>query len=101
MDYFSKKHRQVQNFSKRLLEVMAFHQNSGNGGLLEGLELISDIHSGVRRKLPTSAPTGFVPTVWEPEVFGKEGLNWRSYEIAALWALREKLRSGDVYVEQQ
>ncbi len=31
-------------------------------------------------------------------MFSEDGLNWRSYEIAALWVLREKLRSGDVYV---
>lgn len=99
VDYFAKKHRQVQNFSKRLLEVMTFHRNSGDGGLLEGLELINEIHAGVRRKLPMDAPTGFIPTVWEPEVFGENGVDWRSYEIAALWVLREKLRSGDVYVE--
>lgn len=65
---------------------------------MEGLELVREIHSNVRRKLPTAAPTGFVPPVWEPEVFGQEDLNWRSYEVAALWVLREKLRSGDVYV---
>ena len=98
-DYFAKHHRQVQNFSKRLLEVMTFNKSSPDAGLLEGLKLIGDIHDGVRRKLPTTAPTSFVPLVWESEVFGAEGLNWRSYEIAALWALREKLRSGDIYVE--
>lgn len=99
VDYFSKKHRQIQNFSKRLLEVMTFHRSAGDGGLLEGLKLIDEIHAGARRKLPMGAPTGFIPAVWEPEVFGENGLDWRSYEIAALWVLREKLRSGDVYVE--
>lgn len=97
-DYFAKRHRQVQNFSKKLLEVMTFQRGSPDAGLLEGLELINEIHAGTRRKLPTGAPTAFVPTVWASEVFGGEGLDWRSYEIAALWVLREKLRSGDIYV---
>ena len=73
VDYFSKKHRQVQNFSRRLLEVMVFQRNSGDGGLLAGLELVKKIHSGTRRKLPTAAPTGFIPAVWEPEVFDERG----------------------------
>ncbi len=98
VDYFAKRHRQVKNFSKRLLEVMTFLKNSADGGLLEGLGLVNEIHAGVKRKLSTSAPTDFVPSVWASEVFAKDGLNWRSYEIAALWVLREKLRSGDVYV---
>ena len=97
-DYFAKKHRQVQNFSKRLLEVMSFRRNADDAGLLEGLRLVSEIHASIRRKLPTSAPTAFVPPVWADEVFVDEGLNWRSFEIAALWVLRERLRSGDVFV---
>ena len=99
-DYFAARHRKVQNFSKRLLEVMTFYPNAGDAGLLEGLTLVAKIHAGARRKLPVTAPTRFIPPVWELEVFGDEELNWRSYEIAALWVLREKLRSGDVYVKQ-
>ena len=99
-DYFAARHRKVQNFSKRLLEVMTFDRNTGDAGLLEGLALVAEIHAGIRRKLPTTAPTRFIPPVWESEVFGDEEFNWRSYEIAALWVLREKLRSGDIYVKQ-
>ena len=33
-------------------------------------------------------------------MFGAEGLNWRSFEIAIPWVLREKLCSGDIYVKQ-
>ena len=56
-----------------------------------------EIHTGKRRKLPANAPTAFIPGVWQAEVMTDEGLNWRSYEIAALWILRQRLRSGDVY----
>ncbi len=49
VDYFAKRHRQVRNFSKRLLEVMTFYKNTNDGGLLEGLKLIADIHSGVKK----------------------------------------------------
>ena len=98
VDYFAKRHRAVQNFSKQLLNVMAFRASSQDQGLLEGLKLVSEIHSGQRRKLPSNAPTAFVPNEWQPEVIEEDGFNWRSYEIAALWVLRQKLRSGDVYV---
>ena len=97
VDYFATKHRKVQNFSKRLLEVMDYHASSPDEGLLEGLALVREIHAGVRRKLPSGTPTAFIPDVWRDEVFTEGGLNWRSYEIAALWVLRQKLRSGDVY----
>lgn len=28
----------------------------------------------------------------------EEGFHWRNYELAALWVLRQRLRSGDIYV---
>lgn len=99
VDYFAKRYRAVQNFSKRLLCTMQFHASSFDQGLLEGLGLIRDIHDGKRRKLPTDAPTAFIPDAWWNEVIREEGVNWRSYELAALWVLRQKLRSGDIYVQ--
>lgn len=96
-DYFAKRHRKVQRFSRRFLSTMQFHASSHDAGLLEGLRLVGEIHAGQRRKLPSATPTAFVPASWTDEIFTDGGLNWRSYEIAALWVLRQKLRSGDVY----
>nr|MDQ3398786.1 Tn3 family transposase [Deinococcota bacterium] len=98
VDYFSTRHRSVQNFSKPFLNTLEFRIGGKDQGLLRALGLIDDIHQGRRRKLPVDAPTAFLPTTWRDEVMSEEGLNWRSYEIAALWVLRERLRSGDVYV---
>jgi TnpA family transposase len=98
VDYFVKRYRSVQNFSKKLLSTLRFHASSTDQGLLEGLGLIRDIHEGRRRKLPSGAPTAFIPEVWRGEVMVEEGLDWRNYELAALWVLRQKLRSGDIYV---
>lgn len=97
VDYFSKRYRKVQNFSRRLLDVMRYESSGPDGGLLKALDLVREIHAGTRRKLPPNAPTAFVPDVWQAEVMTEEGVNWRSYEIAALWILRQRLRSGDVY----
>jgi hypothetical protein len=94
VDYFSKKHRQVQNFSKRLLDVMVFQRSSSDGGLLEGLKLIDEIHAGTKRKLPTAAPTGFVPPVWESEVFGEEGLNSRTGKARPVGPSSAQLRDS-------
>lgn len=103
VDYFAKKYPSVCKFSQRLLQVMHFQSQGNDAGLLEGLTLISEIHAGTRRKLPTNAPTAFIPEAWQAEVFvDMEGiplLNWRSYELAALWTLRDKLRSGDIYIQ--
>ena len=54
VDYFSKKHRSIQNFSKLLLEVLTFKSNAPKDGLLQGLEHIADIHQG--KSAQTSCP---------------------------------------------
>ena len=98
VDYFSQRHRSVQNFSKKLLSTLDFRAGGSEQGLLEGLRLVREIHAGERRKLPAGAPTAFIPKVWLGEVVTADGLDWRAFEIAALWVLRERLRSGDVYL---
>jgi TnpA family transposase len=98
-DYFAKNHSKVEKFSKRYLQGMVFLASSDDEGLLEGLEVIKAIHNGTKRKIPTTAPTAFIPSSWFKEVFRDDGLDWKSYEIAALWVLRQKLRSGDVYLQ--
>lgn len=98
VDYFSKRYRSVQNISKPLLATMDFVAADKDQGLLKGLGLVDEIHQGQRRKLPASTPTSFIPNAWWDEIIEDDCLDWRSYEIAALWVLREKLRSGDVYV---
>ena len=99
VDYFSKKHSSVQKFSKLLLEVLSFKSQTSEDKLLQGLNLIREIHKGNRRKLPAEAATSFLPNAWRTEVVTAEGLHWRNYEIASLWVLRERLRSGAIFVK--
>src|SRR5699024_2979420 len=45
------------------------------------------------------APLGFVPKRWEKHVYGEGGrINRHYYEMAALTELKNRIRSGDVYV---
>ena len=59
---------------------------------------VHEIHLGKRRKLPSDAPTDFIPDTWRSYVLDTEEIDWRYYELAALWVLRQRLRSGDVYL---
>lgn len=77
---------------------MQFHSRSNDQGLLQALALVQEIHAGTRRKLPDTAPTEFIPDTWRSYVIEAEGFNRRYYELAALWILRQQLRSGDVYL---
>ena len=99
VDYFCQFYNRVRRFSTKLLATLQFQARGDDQGLIDALELIHEIHQGQRRKLPEDAPTGFIPKNWWAYVLeGDRVSNWRGYELAALWVLRQQLRSGDVYL---
>ncbi|MGP1387863.1 MAG: Tn3 family transposase [Thainema sp.] len=99
VDYFCQFYNRVRRFSTKLLATLQFQARGDDQGLMDALQLIHEIHQGQRRKLPEDAPTGFIPKNWWAYVLeGDRVSNWRGYELAALWVLRQQLRSGDVYL---
>lgn len=99
VDYFCQFYLRVRRFSTKFLATLEFQARGEDQGLLQGLRLIRSIHQGERRKLPEDAPTGFIPKPWQAHVIEANGsVNWRNYELAALWVLRQQLRSGDIYL---
>lgn len=100
VDYFCQCYRRVRRFSTQFLATLEFQARGDDLGLLDALQLIHEIHQGQRRKLPDTAPTDFIPKSWRAYVLETEPSNWRDYELAALWVLRQQLRSGDIYLLQ-
>jgi len=83
----------------RWLEVLSFCANRDDDDLLEGVEVLRELNRTRRRKLPTDAPLTFVPKAWLPFVLsGEDRVSRRFWELALLWRLRDRLRSGDVWV---
>jgi TnpA family transposase len=97
VDYFCEKYPSIRRFSSQFLSTLQFHAQSEDQGLLKALNLIRDIHSGNKRQLPTDAPTDFIPNDWRSYVVEEDGFNRRYFELASLWILRQRLRSGDIY----
>lgn len=58
------------------------------------------MHAAGRRTLPDKPPTGFIRRSWRPFVIKKDGIDRKAYEICALSELRDRLRAGDVWVEE-
>jgi len=67
------------------------------------VEILRELNATGARKVPAGAPTGFVPTKWRGylDTAAKSGNTsvYRHYwELCVLLALRDALRSGDVWV---
>jgi TnpA family transposase len=67
--------------------------------LLAALDVLRDVHAKDQRKLPPRATTAFLKPAWRKLVGTGATLDRRTYEVAAMMTLRDRLRSGDIWVE--
>ena len=83
----------------RWLELLSFCSHRDDDELLEGIEVLRELNRTGRRKVPLDAGLSFVPKAWLPFVLsGEDKVSRRFWELALLWRLRDRLRSGDVWV---
>ena len=73
----------------------------GNERLLQAIELVRQLDAGEVKKLPPQAPTAFVP----PELHraltdGSGTINRNAWETGLALAMKDALRSGDLYLPQ-
>jgi hypothetical protein len=69
---------------------------------LRAIELLGGAYDGGGRKLPSSLPISFLRPAWRDAVHhaaSAGGNERRTWEAATLLALRDRLRSGDIWVE--
>jgi hypothetical protein len=93
----------IRQFAPKVLEAVRFAGGTDAKPLIEALEILRELNATGARNVPTGAPTLFVPTRWQgylDEAAAKgDTTAYRHYwELCTLLALRDGLRSGDVYV---
>ncbi|HEY3849071.1 MAG TPA: Tn3 family transposase, partial [Acetobacteraceae bacterium] len=89
----------LRKFAPVLLGALAFRATRVNDPMLMALKLLADLNHSGRRDLPPDAPMPFRKE-WQRLVRKEGRLNRRLYETAVFATLREKLRSGDIWVER-
>ena len=89
----------VRKYAGRFLETFAFHSTRRHDPLLAAIETLKQLNSEGRRVLPDRVPVAHLGTTERKLIFGQARPDRRLYEIATLAALRERLRSADIWVE--
>ena len=80
---------------------LPFQSEPGAGQLLDGIQLLRKIDQANGRSLPEDAPTGFVPAGWQASLKKESGaIDKRLWEISLALAVRDALRSGDLYLPE-
>jgi TnpA family transposase len=71
----------------------------GSEQLVQGLAVVRQLDAGTLKTLPRLAPTAFVPRKFWPALTEPDGnLDRRTWELGLAVAVRDGLRSGDVYL---
>ena len=89
----------VRRMSPVILGAFSFRSWKDNDPLLAALDVVRELHASGAKKLPAHPPTSFLRPAWRKLVKTDAGTDRRAYEVAVMMALRERLQSGDVWVE--
>lgn len=80
---------------------LLFATASGNDSLMKGIEIARGLNSGDIKSLPPDAPISFVPKDLYPVLRDRSGkLNRNAWEMGLALAMKDRLRSGDLYLPQ-
>ncbi len=90
----------LRKFAPALIEALEFHAaRGGSDPMLAALRLLADLNRSGKRQVPPDVPMPFRKE-WRRLVLEEGKPNRRLYETAVLATLRDRLRSGDVWVER-
>lgn len=98
--FLANRYRAIKGFSTHFLAALTFEHAFTGDDFDQALQLVSDWHADRRRKKNLGElPMKFVLPSWKSFVEPVKGQVDRSaYELSVLARLRDRLRSGDVYV---
>ncbi len=82
-----------------LLGAFVFRSWKSDDPLLAALDVLRGVHVAGQRNLPPRPPMAFLKPAWRKLVGTGATLDRRAYEVAVMMMLRDRLRSGDIWVE--
>jgi hypothetical protein len=89
----------LRKIAPALLDAIDFKATRANDPTLAAIRLLRELNASGRRAVPADAPMPF-RKAWRRLVIKDGEPDRRLYETAVLATLRNKLRSGDVWVER-
>lgn len=90
----------LRKFAPQLIEALEFRSGRGSAGSVKAIELLRELNRSGKRDVPPGAPMPFRKE-WRKLLVSDDGkINRRLYETATLAHVRNKLRSGDLWVER-
>lgn len=95
----TEKYSTLRKYAPRMLSALQFMATPAAQALSDALDTITEMYRKQLRKVPPSAPTGFIPESWRKLVLTPSGIDRKYYEFCVLNELKGALRSGDIWVK--
>ena len=96
------RHSYLRQFAPALIKHIRFQsdpQNSPSNDIVTAVDLLNKMNEEGKYILPSDAPTKFIPKKLYPDVFQEGRLQKPAWECALLTALRDQVKSGNLYVD--
>lgn len=95
----TEKYSTLRKYAPRMLAALQFMAAPAAIQLSDALDIVREMYRKQLRKVPPSAPTGFIPESWRKVVITPSGIDRKYYEFCVLNELKGALRSGDIWVK--
>ncbi|KUQ07728.1 Tn3 family transposase [Klebsiella aerogenes] len=95
----TEKYSTLRKYAPRMLAALQFIAAPAAVQLSDALDTVREMYRKQLRKVPPSAPTGFIPESWRKVVITPSGIDRKYYEFCVLNELKGALRSGDIWVK--
>jgi hypothetical protein len=101
LDFLANRYGVIKQFSPVFLAGMAFQNGFQGDDFFQALQLVVEWQTGKQRKWNEDAPVQFATPTWQKFFQDEQQVIKRSaYELCVLSTLRDRLRSGDIYLLQ-
>jgi len=82
-----------------ILGAFTFRSWKSTDPVLTALDVLHQLYASEQRKLPAGVPTSFLTPAWRKLIGIGPTIDRRTWEVAVVVTLRDRLRAGDVWVE--
>ncbi|MBP8203685.1 MAG: Tn3 family transposase [Pseudomonas sp.] len=89
----------LRRYAPEFLDVLKLRAAPAAKDVLDAIEALRLMNSSNAKQVPNDAPSKFITPRWARLVKTGAGFDRRFYELCALSELKNKLRSGDVWVQ--
>jgi hypothetical protein len=89
----------LKRFSLKLLSTFQFKVAFTKDNFETALNLVKNLQNDRKKKIPQDAPMNFIGTNWQKIIIQDGKIHQQNYELCVLHVLKERLKSGDVYLD--